>query len=181
VWNVRTARTRPTESEHETATVCSTVAFGDDRVGGESYKRVGTSGRPKPVGHGHTLMTETTLYDRLGGREGIEAVVDEFYDRLVADDELGPFFEDSDLEMLRRTQTDFLCEAAGGPESYDAAPVREAHLHVPFTATHVQRAIDILEEALAAFDVPDDDADEVVQAIAAYEADLLATPSDDDG
>jgi len=126
-------------------------------------------------------MSGATLYDRLGEREGIEAVVDEFYDRLLADDELGPFFEDSDLEMLRRTQADFLCEAAGGPETYDAAPVREAHLHVPFTETHVRRAIEILEETLAAFDVPDDDADKVVQAVAAYEADLLATPADDDG
>lgn len=126
-------------------------------------------------------MTGTTLYDRLGGREGIEAVVDEFYDRLLADDELGPFFADADTEMLRRTQADFLCEAAGGPETYDAAPVREAHLHVPFTESHVRRAIDILEATLAAFDVPDDDADKVVQAIAAYEADLLATPADDAG
>ncbi|WP_436930734.1 group I truncated hemoglobin [Halosimplex halobium] len=125
-------------------------------------------------------MTETRLYDRLGGREGIRAVVDEFYDRLVADDELGPFFEDADLEMLRRTQTEFLCEAAGGPESYDAAPVREAHLHVPFTEDHILRAIDILEETLAAFDVPEEDADKVVQAVAAYEADLLATPADDE-
>jgi hemoglobin len=125
-------------------------------------------------------MTETTLYDRLGGREGIRAVVDEFYDRLLADEELGPFFEDADLEMLRRTQTDFLCEAAGGPESYDAAPVREAHLHVPFTEDHIRRAIDILEATLAAFDVPEEDADRVVQAIAAYEADLLATPADDE-
>ncbi|WP_436909076.1 truncated hemoglobin [Halosimplex marinum] len=125
-------------------------------------------------------MTGATLYDRLGGREGIEAVVDEFYDRLLADDELGPFFEDADLEMLRRTQADFLCEAAGGPESYDAAPVREAHLHVPFTEDHILRAIDILDETLATFDVPEEDADKVVQAVAAYEADLLATPDDDE-
>ncbi|QLH81712.1 group I truncated hemoglobin [Halosimplex pelagicum] len=125
-------------------------------------------------------MTGETLYDRLGGREGIEAVVDEFYDRLLDDDELGPFFEDADIEMLRRTQADFLCEAAGGPETYDAAPVREAHLHVPFTEAHIQRAIDVLEATLASFDVHDEDADEVVQAIAAYEADLLATPADDE-
>ena len=39
------------------------------------------------------------------------------YDRLVADDELGPFFESADLELLRRTQTDFLCEAFDVPEA----------------------------------------------------------------
>ena len=123
-------------------------------------------------------MSEQTLYERLGGHDGIRAVVDDFYDRLVEDEALGPFFEGSDMELLRRTQTDFLCEAAGGPETYDAAPVREAHLHVPFTPEHIQRAVELLEESLDAFDVPEEDAQKVVNAVAAYEADLLADPED---
>jgi hemoglobin len=121
-------------------------------------------------------MAEETLYERLGGHDGIRAVVDDFYDRLQADDELGPFFEDADMESLRKTQTDFLCEAAGGPETYDAAPVREAHLHVPFTSAHIQRAVDLLSESLEEFDVPEDDAEKVIGEIAAYEEDLLASP-----
>ena len=123
-------------------------------------------------------MSEPNLYERLGEHEGIRAVVDDFYDRLRADEDLGPFFEGADMEKLRRTQTDFLCEAAGGPETYDAEPVREAHLHVPFTPAHIQRAVELLEQSLAAFDVPDDDAEKVVQAVAAFEAELLAAPDD---
>jgi hemoglobin len=123
-------------------------------------------------------VSDETLYERLGEREGISAVVDDFYDRLVADDDLGPFFEDADLERLRRTQTDHLCEAAGGPETYDAAPVREAHIHVPFEPDHIERALDILHESLDEFDVPADDAEAVVKAVARYEADLLASPED---
>ncbi|MFC6874456.1 truncated hemoglobin [Halobellus marinus] len=123
-------------------------------------------------------MTKETLYERLGGRDGISAVVDEFYDRLVEDETLGPFFEDADLERLRRTQTDFLCEAAGGPETYDAEPVREAHLHVPFTEDHIVRAVEILSETLDEYEVPDEDAEKVIQAIAQYRDELLARPDD---
>ena len=123
-------------------------------------------------------MYEQTLYDRLGERDGIRAVVDGFYDRLLDDEELGPFFEDSDTEPLRRTQTDFLCEAAGGPETYDAAPVREAHLHVPFEPEHIERAVALLRESLDEFDVPEEDAEVVVGAVAQHEADLLASPDD---
>ena len=123
-------------------------------------------------------MTGTQLYDRLGGREGVRAVVDEFYDRLLADDRLAPLFEDADMERLRRTQTDFLCEAAGGPETYDGPPVRAAHLQVPFTPAHVQRAVELLYESLEAFDVPDEDADTVVEAVATYETELLVSPED---
>lgn len=126
-------------------------------------------------------MGDSSLYDRLGGREGIRAVVDDFYDRLVADDSLGPFFDDADLDSLRRTQTLFLCEAAGGPEEYDATPVREAHLDVPFTPAHIQRAVELLYESLDAFDVPREDADAVVGAVAAFEDDLLASPDDTAG
>jgi hemoglobin len=121
-------------------------------------------------------MSDTTLYDRLGGRDGIRAVVDDFYDRLVADDDLGPFFEGADVDRLRRTQTDFLCEAAGGPETYDAEPVREAHLHVPFEPAHIERAVELLQESLDAYDVPDEDAEAVVGAVAAFEEELLARP-----
>jgi len=124
-------------------------------------------------------MSEETLYVRLGERDGIRTVVDDFYDRLVADDQLGPFFEDADMDLLRRTQTDFLCEAAGGPETYDAAPVREAHIDVPFEPVHIERAVELLEESLDAFDVPDEDAAAVVDAVAAYETELLASPDDE--
>lgn len=124
-------------------------------------------------------MGDSTLYDRLGGRDAIAAVVADFYDRLVADDLLGPFFADADLESLRRTQTDFLCEAAGGPETYDATPVREAHLDIPFEPAHVQRAVALLQESLDAFDVEGADADAVVGAVAAFEDDLLATRADE--
>lgn len=125
-------------------------------------------------------MTQETLYNRLGQREGIRTVVDEFYDRLLADEKLGPLFEDADVDRLRETQTDFLCEKAGGPETYDAAPVREAHLDVPFTPELIQRSIDLLYESLGEFDVPDEEADAVVQTIAAYESDLLASPDDEE-
>ncbi|WP_415383377.1 truncated hemoglobin [Halosimplex sp. TS25] len=124
-------------------------------------------------------MTETTLYERLGERDGIRAVVDDFYDRLLADDDIAPYFDGADAGMLRRTQTDFLCEAAGGPESYDAAPVREAHLSVPFTPQDIQRAVGHLSESLDAAGIPEEDADAVIQAIVAYEDDLLATPDDE--
>jgi hemoglobin len=124
-------------------------------------------------------MAQETLYERLGGHDGIRVVVDDFYDRLLADDDIGPFFQGADLEKLRATQTDFLCEAAGGPETYDAEPVREAHIDVPFTPDHIQRAVELLHRSLDEFDVPDDDADAVVSAVAAYESDLLASPDDE--
>jgi hemoglobin len=119
-------------------------------------------------------MSEQTLYDRLGHREGIRAVVDEFYHRLVDDDQLGTYFADADIEHLRRTQTDFLCAAAGGPESYEGTPVREAHLHVPFTAADIDRAVELLEGGLDEFDINEADKQAVIGAVAQFERELRA-------
>jgi hemoglobin len=119
-------------------------------------------------------MSEQTLYDRLGHREGIRAVVDECYHRLFDDDQLGTYFADADIEHLRRTQTDFLCAAAGGPESYEGTPVREAHLHVPFTAADIDRAVELLEGSLDEFDINEADKQAVIGAVAQFERELRA-------
>jgi len=82
------------------------------------------------------------------------------------------------MERPRRTRTDFLREAAGGPETYDAAPVREAHVEVPFEPRRIRRAVELLYESLEAFGAPEADADAAVEAIATHEADLLAGPDE---
>ena len=43
-----------------------------------------------------------TLYERLGGREAIGAVVDEFYDRVLSDDRINHFFEETDVTSTER-------------------------------------------------------------------------------
>jgi hemoglobin len=123
-------------------------------------------------------MAADSLYDRLGGRDGIRAVVDEFYDRLLADEELGPFFEGTDMDSLKRHQTDHLVEAAGGPAEYTGPPIRDAHLHVPFTEDHIERAVEHLAASLDAFDVGEEDAAAVVGAVTRYGDDLLAAESE---
>jgi len=124
------------------------------------------------------MTADETLYDRLGGREAIRAVVDEFYARLLDDDELGQFFADTDMESLKEDQTDHLVEAAGGPAEYTGPDIREAHLHVPFTPALIERSVEHLEASLDAFDVTGEDKAAVVGAVTRYEDDLLATPDD---
>lgn len=48
------------------------------------------------------------LFDRLGGEPAIEAAVDEFYKRLVADEELAKFFEGIELSALKSHQRKFM-------------------------------------------------------------------------
>lgn len=94
-----------------------------------------------------------TLYDALGGRDAIEAVVDRFYERVVGDDSLAPFFEDVDMDRLRAHQTAFLSAATGGPYEYSGVNMREAHAHLDLTGEDFDAVADHLRETLEEFDV----------------------------
>ena len=58
----------------------------------------------------------TTLYDKLGGEAAITAVVDYFYELVLADDTVNHFFNNTDMEKQRKHQAKFFSFALGGAE-----------------------------------------------------------------
>lgn len=69
----------------------------------------------------------TSLYDRLGGEDALQAAVALFYDKVIADPLLAPFFEDLDMQAQVRKQIGFMAHAFGGPAEYKARDLRGAH------------------------------------------------------
>lgn len=62
---------------------------------------------------------QANLWERVGGREVIERVVAEFYDRVEADPELRPMFPE-DMTEGREKQAEFLEQWLGGEMRYSA-------------------------------------------------------------
>lgn len=73
------------------------------------------------------VLSEKSLYDRIGGREAIQSVVSKMYQKIIADKTLAPFFKDTDLTTLRKSQTAFLVMAFDGPHKYTGQSLRDAH------------------------------------------------------
>jgi hemoglobin len=69
----------------------------------------------------------TNLYEVIGGRTRIQETVSVFYDRVLADPRLRPFFENTDMEALRTRQSMFLTMLLGGTRTYGGRDIREAH------------------------------------------------------
>ncbi len=69
----------------------------------------------------------STLYDRIGGHETLEAVVPEFYARVLADDSLAGFFAGVHMGRQTSKQIEFLAAAMGGPLPYSGPSIRQAH------------------------------------------------------
>src|SRR5690242_5581776 len=58
---------------------------------------------------------ERSLYDRLGGKPAITAVVDDFAARVAADRRINRFFANTDIPTFKGHLVDQICEASGGP------------------------------------------------------------------
>lgn len=95
-------------------------------------------------------MSEESLYDRIGGEDGVVKLVGAFYDRVLADPEIGPFFKHVPMEALRKMQKEFFSEALGGPLFYSGRPLREVHAGMQIKRYHLKRFTDCLLETLEA-------------------------------
>lgn len=74
--------------------------------------------------------TSTTLYAQLGGEPAVNAAVDIFYRKVLADYRINRFFENTDIEKQAAKQKAFLTMAFGGPNNYNGADMRQAHAHL---------------------------------------------------
>lgn len=113
-------------------------------------------------------MTEAstqTLYARLGGAAAIRSVVDRFYELVLIDPALRPYFTGIDVGRLRRHQALFLSQVAGGPTEYDGRAMAEAHDGFGIDDAAFDRVATHLLEALQEHRVPQAEVDEVLSAV----------------
>src|SRR3954462_15154660 len=78
----------------------------------------------------------TTIYEQIGGAQALEVIVADFYDRVLADDELAGFFTGTNVERLKGKQVEFFAAALGGPDPYTGAPMRQVHQGRGITVHH---------------------------------------------
>jgi len=69
----------------------------------------------------------TSLYQRIGGQPAIDAAVELFYKKVLADKRVNHFFEDVSMKKQRKKQKAFLAAALGGPIPYKGKDLRKAH------------------------------------------------------
>lgn len=105
-----------------------------------------------------------SLYDDLGGARALDAVVDSFYGKVLADDRVNGFFDAVDMERQAKKQKAFLAFAFGGPVSYTGKKLSDGHAHLVergLNDSHVDVIIELLGATLKEFDVSDEKIKEV--------------------
>ena len=131
-------------------------------------------------------MTDSSLYERLGGAFAIAAVVDHFSEAIVRNPIVGQASENpalrewhtnnlSRLPGLKFMRTLWVCEVAGGPQHYAATkpgstPVglEEAHRALKISPAQFEEVAAELGRTLDVFNVPEQEKGEVLAAFAAH-------------
>lgn len=122
-----------------------------------------------------TIVTES-LFDRIGGNAALNAAVDLFYDRVIADPILTPFFESVDLTNQRAKQKAFLAMAFGGPANYTGQDMRTAHaplVEKGLTDRHFDAVAGHLVDTLEQLNVPKELIAEVMVIAGSVRDDVL--------
>lgn len=114
-----------------------------------------------------------SLYDELGGAAAIDAAVDIFYRKVLADDRVSEFFDTVDMEGQHAKQKAFLTVALGGPNNYTGKDMREAHKHMNLSEGHFNAVAEDLIATLEELDVPQARIDEVIAVVATTKNDVL--------
>lgn len=68
-----------------------------------------------------------SLYERIGGEAAVNAAVDLFYNKVMADTRINRFFANTDMPKQIKKQKAFLTVAFGGPNNYSGVGLRNSH------------------------------------------------------
>ena len=118
-------------------------------------------------------MSES-LYDRLGGKAAVDAAVDVFYSKVLADDRIRHFFDGVDMDRQKGKQRAFLTMAFGGPVKYEGKDLREAHKGLEgLNEDHFSAVAEHLQATLEELSVPGDMIQEVMTLVGSTHDDVL--------
>ncbi|MBI1375639.1 MAG: group 1 truncated hemoglobin [Phycisphaera sp.] len=117
--------------------------------------------------------TEPSLYEKLGGKDAIDAAVEIFYGKVLADDRIKHFFDDVDMPRQRGKQKIFLAYAFGGPVNYSGKDMRDAHKHLDLNDDHFNAVAENLIATLQDLNVPQELIDQVITIAASTHDDVL--------
>jgi hemoglobin len=123
-------------------------------------------------------MKEKSLYDRLGGRKAITAVVDEFVSRVAADSRINTFFaataaDAKRLAGFKMKLVDQICEASGGPCKYKGKDMKTAHMGMGVAGADFDALVEDLVGALDKFMVGAHEKDQLLGALGPMKSDIV--------
>jgi len=117
-----------------------------------------------------------SLYDRLGGKTAITAVVDEFVAKVAADTRINDHFATTDIPKLKRHLVDQVCAASGGSCVYTGRDMKTTHAGMRLTNADFDALVQNLVTALDKFKVGEREKQELLALLSPMRKDIVEVP-----
>jgi hemoglobin len=114
-----------------------------------------------------------SIYDTIGGAPAVSAAVDQFYERVLGDELLAPFFVDTDQRKLRAHQRAFLTAVLGGPNAYDGQKMNEAHAGRGIEDVHFDHVAGHLADTLTDLGVEPSTVETIIGQVAGLRGEIV--------
>lgn len=121
-------------------------------------------------------MSMKSLYERLGGYDGIAAFTDDLLPRLKADTQLGRFWKNRGEDGMAREKQlliDFLCSCAGGPMYYKGRDMKLSHKGMRISESDWSIFLGHAGATMKALQVPQKECDEVAAFVLSLKDDIV--------
>lgn len=122
------------------------------------------------------MTGEKALYDRLGGKAAITAVVEDFVARVAADSRINGKFANANIPRLKTMLVDQICQASGGPCTYAGRDMKSAHAGMGITGDEFDALVGDLVATLNKFKVGDREKNELLGALGPMKKDIVTSP-----
>jgi hemoglobin len=126
-------------------------------------------------------LAQRTLYERLGGKGAITAVVDSFVARVAADARINKKFARSDIPRVKAMLVDQICSATGGPCTYTGRDMKEAHRNMGVTEGEFNALVEDLVATLNRFNVAKAEQDELLGILGSMKSAIVERPTTETG
>jgi hemoglobin len=117
-----------------------------------------------------------SLYERLGGKTAISAVVDQFVANVAGDSRINGRFANTDIPQLKGHLVDQVCMASGGPCRYRGRDMKTTHAGMKISDADFGALVEDLVKALDTFKVPAQEKGEVLGLLGPMKKDIVEIP-----
>lgn len=121
-------------------------------------------------------MNQKSLYERLGGYDGITAFANDLLPRLQNDGQLGRFWEnrgDDGIAREKQLLIDFLCANAGGPVYYTGRDMKTAHKGMKISESDWSIFVEHAGETMKALNIAQQECDDIVAFVLGLKSNIV--------
>lgn len=123
--------------------------------------------------HASVNAADDALYQALGKKGGIAALVDEFIEIMADNSRVAPMFADTDIAHFREKLIEQICVLSRGPCEYTGDPMTVVHKDMNITEAQFNAVVEDLQEAMTRLKVSEATQNRLLAKLAPMRHDII--------